>query len=139
MKLTGHTGKSLSEALLFAEYGENICCVQKLFWMSKTISVHNMFSKSSELKIFMNWTCNSINNLLSYCGLIDAKIRASEKDLPVVMIKTVWQILNIYALHAITGNGNDANQLKSIWKNSWNHIKTYFWRVLVIWNLCAPP
>ena len=26
---------------------------------------------------------NSMNNLLSYCGLIDAKIRASDKDLPV--------------------------------------------------------
>ena len=26
---------------------------------------------------------NSINNLLSYCGLVDAKIRASDKDLPV--------------------------------------------------------
>ena len=25
-----------------------------------------------------------------------------------------------------------------MWKNSWNHIRvTYFWRVLVIWNLCA--
>ena len=27
---------------------------------------------------------NSVNNLLSYCGLVDAKIRASDKDLPVV-------------------------------------------------------
>ena len=26
---------------------------------------------------------NSMNNLLSYCGLVDAKIRASDKDLPV--------------------------------------------------------
>ena len=26
---------------------------------------------------------NSMNNLLSYCGLIHAKIRASDKDLPV--------------------------------------------------------
>ena len=26
---------------------------------------------------------NSMNNLLSYCGLIDARISASEKDLPV--------------------------------------------------------
>ena len=26
---------------------------------------------------------NSMNNLLSYCGLFDAKISASEKDLPV--------------------------------------------------------
>ena len=28
-------------------------------------------------------TCNSMNNLLSYFGLVDAKIRASDKDLPV--------------------------------------------------------
>jgi hypothetical protein len=27
-----------------------------------------------------------MNNLLSYCGLVDAKIRASEKDLPVQMM-----------------------------------------------------
>ena len=26
---------------------------------------------------------NSMNNLLSYCGLVDARISASEKDLPV--------------------------------------------------------
>ena len=25
-----------------------------------------------------------MNNLLSYCGLVDARIRASDKDLPVV-------------------------------------------------------
>jgi hypothetical protein len=28
-----------------------------------------------------------MNNLLSYYGLIDAKIRASEKDLPVIVKK----------------------------------------------------
>ena len=27
---------------------------------------------------------NSMNNLLSYCGLIDAKIRTSDKNLPVI-------------------------------------------------------
>ena len=48
----------------------------------KTICVHNMFSPCSELGIFMYWTCNSMNNV-SYCGLVDAKIRASDKDLPV--------------------------------------------------------
>ena len=31
----------------------------------------------------MYWTCNSINNLLSYFGLVDVRIRASDKDLPV--------------------------------------------------------
>ena len=41
-----------------------------------------------------------------------------------------------YAAHAINGNENDANLLKLICKNSWNHTRwTYFWRVLVIWNL----
>ena len=32
----------------------------------------------------MYWTGNSINNLLSYCGLVDARIKASDKDLPVL-------------------------------------------------------
>ena len=49
----------------------------------KTICVHNMFSSYSELVVFMYWTGNSMNNLSSYCGLVDAKIRASDKDLPV--------------------------------------------------------
>ena len=37
---------------------------------------HNMFCACS-------FHGNSMNNLLSYCGLMDAKIRASDKDLPV--------------------------------------------------------
>jgi hypothetical protein len=49
----------------------------------KTIYVHNMFSTCSELGIFMYWTRNSMNNLSSYCGLVDVRISASEKDLPV--------------------------------------------------------
>ena len=35
----------------------------------------------------MLWACKSgksMNNLLSYCGLVDARIGASEKDLPVM-------------------------------------------------------
>ena len=31
---------------------------------------------------------NSMNNLLSYCGLVDAKTRASDKDLPVLYWST---------------------------------------------------
>ena len=76
-----NTGKSLSEVLIFAEHGRT-CCVHKFFWMSKTISVHNMFSPCSELGIFMYWTCNSMNNLSSYYVLVDAQIRASDKNLP---------------------------------------------------------
>ena len=47
--------------------------------------VENMLSTQigSELAIFMYRTCNSMNNLSSFCGLVHAKIRASDKDLPV--------------------------------------------------------
>ena len=74
----GYTGKSLSEALIFAstnpQYDERLfieymkipssnlgrrCCVQKLFLTFRTIFVHNMFSPCS------------------------AKRRASDEDLPV--------------------------------------------------------
>ena len=50
-----------------------------LFWHSEQF----IYTTCSELGIFMHWTCNSMNNILSYCGLVDAKISASEKDLPV--------------------------------------------------------
>ena len=72
---TSSTGKSLSEALLFAEHGENMLCTKK-FWMSETISVQQQV-----------WAWNfmySMNNLSSYCGLVDGKIRASDKDLLVM-------------------------------------------------------
>ena len=36
-----------------------------------------------ELVVFLYWTGKSMNNLLSYCGLVDAKKEASDKDLPV--------------------------------------------------------
>ena len=101
-----HTGKSLSEALIFAStnpqydeivhwitssihensklkpWGEYVVYIN-WFLAFRTISVHNMFSPRFELGIFIYWTCNSINNVLSYCGLVGTKIRASDKDLPV--------------------------------------------------------
>ena len=43
-----------------------------------------MKTTSTEHGQNMFWTCsNSMKNLLSYCGLVDATISASEKDLPV--------------------------------------------------------
>ena len=38
----------------------------------------------SELVFFLHWTGNLMNNLLSYCGLNDAKINNSDKNLPVL-------------------------------------------------------
>ena len=64
------------------------CCAQKLFFVFvltfKTICVHNLFSPCSDLVVFMYWTGKSMNNFLSYCGLVDPRISASDKDLPVM-------------------------------------------------------
>ena len=100
-----NTSKSLSEAFIFEstnpQYDDRLfielqvqymkipnsnlgrtCCVQKLFWISETISVYNMFSPGLSLEFSCKyWTCNSMNNLSSYCGLADAKIRVFDKDL----------------------------------------------------------
>ena len=84
------TGTSLSEALFFAEHGENMLCTETVLNIKNnfcTQHTNNMFSPCSQLGIliFMYWACNSMNNLLSYCGLVDAKIRASFKNLPVML------------------------------------------------------
>ena len=42
-----------------------------------------MNTTCSELGVFVYLTHNSMNNLLWYFGLVDARISASEKDLPV--------------------------------------------------------
>ena len=76
------TGKSLSEALLFSEHGENTLCTKIVLNVRNKFCTQHVLPRF-ELGIFMYWTCNSMNNLSSYFGLVDAKIRASDKDLPV--------------------------------------------------------
>ena len=69
------TGKSLSEALIFASINpqyDNRLFIE-LPWK---LHVLPMFCTCS-------FHGNSMNNLLSYCGLVDARISAFEKDLPV--------------------------------------------------------
>ena len=59
------------------------CSVHKLFWMSKQ---KNNLCKQHVMSLEFSckyWTCNSMNNLSSYCGLVDARVSASDKDLPV--------------------------------------------------------
>ena len=42
-----------------------------------------MYTTCSELVVFMYRSGESVNNVLSYCGLVDVRINASDKDLPV--------------------------------------------------------
>ena len=42
-----------------------------------------MNTTCTELVVFMHSTGKSMNNLLSYCGLVDPRIDASDKNLPI--------------------------------------------------------
>ena len=54
--------------------------------MSEIISVHNMFFPGLSLEFSCIELLSSMSNVSSYCGLVDAKIRASDKDLPVAVV-----------------------------------------------------
>jgi hypothetical protein len=43
-----------------------------------------------------------MNNLSSYCGLVDAKMRASDKDLPVVLV--FKNIGNLFHFRHLSGD-----------------------------------
>ena len=75
------TGKSFSETLIFAssnpQYDNRLFMELRVQYMGRTCSAHVL----SMFYAFFHG--NSMNDLLSYYGLLDAKIRASDKDLPV--------------------------------------------------------
>ena len=72
-----YTGRSLQ--------AQKILCTQVdfCFDIQSNLCTHSTYS---ELAIFMFKTHNSITNLLPYCGLVDARIRASDEDLPVYTV-----------------------------------------------------
>ena len=77
------TGKSLSEALIFAstnqQYDDRLFQAQT--W-GELVVYRNFFDDVTRKIGPLDF--NSMNNLSSYCWLVDAKIRASDKDLPVI-------------------------------------------------------
>ena len=68
---------------LYIEFPEKYmfrtCCVQKLIFC---FDIQNNICTRHVLNV--NFSGNSMDNLSSYCGLNDARMRASEKDLPVL-------------------------------------------------------
>ena len=46
-----------------------------------------VYTTCTELVVFMYWAGKSMNNLLSYYGLVDARISASDKDLSVPKVQ----------------------------------------------------
>ena len=56
----------------------------------KTKTKKNNFCTQHVLNLY--FSCNSMNNLSSYCGLTDARMRASEKNLPVIKLETYGEL-----------------------------------------------
>ena len=100
------TGKCFSEALILAstnpQYDKSLF-IDLLFSYMKTTSSEQVVYITCFLfwhsKQFMYTTCSElvVNNLLSYRGLVDARISASEKDFPVSgSISTMFLVLISY-------------------------------------------
>ena len=62
--------------------------IDEIFTLDLTITTYCQIVGEDFFSIFVafseNVNFNSMNNLLSYCGLNDAKIRATDKDSPVI-------------------------------------------------------
>ena len=137
------TGKSFSEALILRsvnpQYDERLSiefpykitkfCVQLLFWMSKHKQNKKQFFTQHVVNLYFGG--NSMNNLLSYCGLVDAKIRTSDKDLPVQ--KKMFQFIHTNLLMNIMKKCFSMQKLIKCMRNSAAH-KGPFWWVFLWWN-----
>ena len=106
------TSKSFSEALILAstnpQYDNRLFVELRVQYMKIASSEHVvytncflflcwhsvqfMYTTCTEMVVFMYWTRYSMNNLLSYCGLVDARISASEKDLLVLYDHNFWSL-----------------------------------------------
>ena len=76
MRLVLLTGKSLSEALLL----QNMMCTKIV------LNVRNNFCTQH---VLLRVEPGIFKNLSSYCGFVNAKIRASDKDLPVSKVHKI--------------------------------------------------
>ena len=104
------TGASFSEALIFASTNPQYNNRLFIEWYMKIPSSEHvvylncsecqnkkqfMYTTCTELVVFMYGTGKSMNNLLPCCGLVDTRIRASKKDLPVQCIFNSTYICNL--------------------------------------------
>ena len=76
--------------------------------MNITSSEHVVYTNCSEFQnkkqfgtqhVNIFWTRNSMNNLLSDCGLVDTRISASEKDLSLHKKLWMWDRLKQKAIN----------------------------------------
>ena len=128
------TGKALLEALILAssnpQYDKRLFSDLQVQYMKITSSEHavyiNWCKQTPKLVIFMYWTRNSMNNLLSYCRLVDARISASEKDLTVHgPQKTLGQFI-IPVTFLLYFNFNQTTIITNELCHIWSPFRKYF-------------
>ena len=106
---------SIHENYTLRTWGEHVGHINWfLFWHSKQF----MYTTCSELVVFMYWTGKSMNNLLSHCGLVDVRINASEKDLPV----------HVNYVSQPFPESMPSSVMKKLFFKSWNHLNAFIVR-----------
>ena len=66
-------------------------CTKIVFWFC--FDIQNNICTQHVLNLY--FSCNSMNNLSSYCGLTDSRIRASDTDLPVMKRAKDFQLKGV--------------------------------------------
>ena len=116
-------------------------CFLFLYWHSEQF----MYTTCSELVVFMYWTGKLMNNLLSYCGLVDTRIRASDIDLPVLFFlllkkkrknSIVWDLENICESILIIWNWRCYEQVANLCSS--NTINHFCAKLMTTDSHCAP-
>ena len=111
-----------------------------LCWVGKTICVKLMFYQCSTDVILMYLIhVNLPNNGMLYFGLIDAKIRASDKDLPVItqiamewlFLLMNWQNMKISMIFSWKSLGA---VLALKWLDSFMHILYVANQIAILWK-----
>ena len=62
---------------------EHVLYVNCSDWQNEHKKNQFLYTSCFDFGIYIYWTCNSMNNFVSYYGLVDARISASDKVLPV--------------------------------------------------------
>ena len=86
---------------------QNMLCTTIVLNVKTKTKKQFMYITCSELVVFMYWIGKSMNNLLSYCGLVDARIRASNKDLPVHTKDWKFSSIFVGSVHNFGKSGDD--------------------------------
>ena len=91
-----------------------LCMYIKLFWMSKQKQIWFTKHVITELVVFLYCTPNSSNNLSSYFGLIDARMSASDKNLPVITTDNVLK-LSLFPFEVVEVKGRSRGRVLTFW------------------------